>query len=191
MISSMTGAARHRIAWSSNSPMRWGSTVTGSIISRGVFPKTYATRSFPKSRWRRRWSPSGVAPERARAVADGEIRSRPHGPVLAASALRAQGTRPRMREHHRRLPQGTAWRREWEQELARRAALGITGPEPLPHPDDIVIDTKTGQVIVKGPMTKEEKVVWDQMRARLALAPRLGCAAPPASPASRLSREHS
>src|ERR1019366_723197 len=59
----MTGAARHRIAWCSNSPMRWGSTATGSIISPVVFPKTYATRSFPKSRWRRRWSPSGGAPK--------------------------------------------------------------------------------------------------------------------------------
>jgi hypothetical protein len=59
------------------------------------------------------------------------------------------------------------YKHEWEQRLARRAALGITGPEPLPHPDDIVIDMKTGQVIVKGPMTKEEKVVWDQLRARL------------------------
>src|ERR1700737_1709423 len=56
---------------------------------------------------------------------------------------------------------------KWEQELARRAALGITGPEPLPHPDDIVIDMKTDQVIVKGPMTKEEKVAWDRLRARL------------------------
>jgi benzoyl-CoA reductase/2-hydroxyglutaryl-CoA dehydratase subunit BcrC/BadD/HgdB len=59
------------------------------------------------------------------------------------------------------------YKHEWEKELARRAALGVTGPEPLPHPDDIVIDMKTGQVTVKGPMTKEEKVVWDRLRARL------------------------
>jgi hypothetical protein len=59
------------------------------------------------------------------------------------------------------------YKHEWEQELERRAALGITGPEPLPHPDDFIIDMKTGQVILKGPMTKEEKVVWDRMRARL------------------------
>jgi Family of unknown function (DUF5681) len=32
---------------------------------------------------------------------------------------------------------------------------------------DIVIDMKTGQVIVKGPMTKEEKVVWDRLHGRL------------------------
>jgi Family of unknown function (DUF5681) len=55
---------------------------------------------------------------------------------------------------------------DWAQELERRERLGVTGPEPLPHPDDIVIDMKTGQVIVKCPVTKEEKVVWDRLRAR-------------------------
>jgi DNA polymerase III psi subunit len=59
------------------------------------------------------------------------------------------------------------YKHEWEQELERRAALGIIGPEPLPHPDDLVIDMKTGQVIVKGPMTKEEKVKWDSMYDRI------------------------
>ena len=55
----------------------------------------------------------------------------------------------------------------WERALERRAQLGLTGPDPLPHPDDIVIDLRTGQVIVKGPMTKEEKVEWDKMYARV------------------------
>jgi hypothetical protein len=34
------------------------------------------------------------------------------------------------------------YKHEWEQELARRTALGVTGPEPLPYPD--AIDMKTG-----------------------------------------------
>jgi hypothetical protein len=55
----------------------------------------------------------------------------------------------------------------WEQELERRASLGTSGPEPLPHPDDIIIDMRTGQVVVHGPMTKEEKVEWDRMYARV------------------------
>jgi Family of unknown function (DUF5681) len=59
------------------------------------------------------------------------------------------------------------YKRDWEQELARRSRLGLTGPEPLPHPDDIVIDLKTGQVILKGPVTKEEKAEWDRMYARV------------------------
>ncbi len=56
---------------------------------------------------------------------------------------------------------------DWERELERRARLGLTGPEPLPHPDDIVIDLRTGQVIIKGPMTKEDKVEWDRLSARV------------------------
>lgn len=56
---------------------------------------------------------------------------------------------------------------DWERELERRQALGVVGPEPLPHPDDIVIDMKTGEAQVFGPMTKEEKVIWDRLRERL------------------------
>jgi hypothetical protein len=59
------------------------------------------------------------------------------------------------------------YKTEWEQELERCKRLGITAPEPLPHPDDIVIDMRTGQVIFKGPMTKEDKVVWDRLRHQL------------------------
>lgn len=52
---------------------------------------------------------------------------------------------------------------EWDQELERRTRLGITGPAPLPHPDDIIIDMNTGSVRIKGPMTKEDKVKWDKI----------------------------
>jgi Family of unknown function (DUF5681) len=55
----------------------------------------------------------------------------------------------------------------WDQELERRRQLGTSGPEPLPHPDDVIIDVKTGQVIIKGPITKEEKAKWDQLYKRV------------------------
>ena len=59
------------------------------------------------------------------------------------------------------------YKHNWEQELERRARLGLSGPEPFPHPDDIIIDRKTDQVIINGPMTKEEKIEWDKMYARI------------------------
>ena len=34
----------------------------------------------------------------------------------------------------------------WEKELERRAQLGIVAPDPIPHPDDIVINAHTGDV---------------------------------------------
>lgn len=57
---------------------------------------------------------------------------------------------------------------DWENELDRRADLGITHlPEPLPHPDDIEIDLNTGEVRVRGPMTKEAKAEFDKAYAHL------------------------
>lgn len=49
----------------------------------------------------------------------------------------------------------------WERELARRAALGVTGPEPLPHPDHVVIDMRKGTASIVGPATREEKAEYD------------------------------
>lgn len=58
---------------------------------------------------------------------------------------------------------------EWERELEHRARLGITNlPEPLPHPDQVIINLNKGTAHVQGPMTKEQKEVvehWTQKRA--------------------------
>ena len=53
---------------------------------------------------------------------------------------------------------------EWERELARRARLGITGEEPLPHPDHVVIDLNAGTAYIRGPATKEEKRQLERWR---------------------------
>lgn len=73
-----------------------------------------------------------------------------------------------MRLHNEWLETAIGYKVEWERELERRQALGIVAAPPLPHPDDIVIDMKAGLVRVNGPMTKEEKVVWDRFRERKA-----------------------
>lgn len=58
---------------------------------------------------------------------------------------------------------------DWEIELHRRARLGIIGaPEPLPHPDHVLIDLQAGTARVIGPSTNEEKVAWDKHMARKA-----------------------
>jgi hypothetical protein len=70
------------------------------------------------------------------------------------------------RLHDEWLETAINYKVEWERELERRRAHNIVAPEPIPHPDDIIIDMRTGLVRVKGPMTKEEKEVWDQFRHR-------------------------
>jgi hypothetical protein len=48
------------------------------------------------------------------------------------------------------------YKQAWTKELARRERLGLKLPEPVPHPDDIVLDARTMEVKIKGPMTREE-----------------------------------
>ena len=53
---------------------------------------------------------------------------------------------------------------EWEEELARRKDQGTTDlPEPLPHPDHVLVDPREGTVRITGPMTEEEKADWDSV----------------------------
>jgi hypothetical protein len=73
------------------------------------------------------------------------------------------------RLHDQFLEVAITYKVEWERELERRDRLGITGPEPLPHPDHVVVDIRTGTVQIKGPATKEEKAEWDLWVERKAL----------------------
>lgn len=49
----------------------------------------------------------------------------------------------------------------WEVEFKRCDAAGIPRPEPIPHPDDIVLDVDTAGVRYRGPMTKADKELFD------------------------------
>ncbi|MDQ2092441.1 DUF5681 domain-containing protein [Marimonas arenosa] len=62
-----------------------------------------------------------------------------------------------------------AYKVEWDKELQRRKDHGITHlPDPLPHPDQVRIDFKTGEARIQGPMCKEdvaELEKWQDQRA--------------------------
>ena len=69
--------------------------------------------------------------------------------------------RENKRLHDEWLDVATTYKVEWDRELERRQRLGIVAPDPVPHPDHVVINYRTGDVEIKGPMTKEEKVKYD------------------------------
>jgi hypothetical protein len=56
------------------------------------------------------------------------------------------------------------YKAHWEEELNRRRGLNISAPDPIPHPDDIIIDPRAGTITIMGPMTAEEKPKWDKVR---------------------------
>jgi len=69
--------------------------------------------------------------------------------------------RENKRLHDEWMDAATTYKVEWGRELERRQCLGIVAPDPLPHPDHVVINYRTGEVEIKGPMTKEEKNKYD------------------------------
>ena len=59
----------------------------------------------------------------------------------------------------------TDYKKHWRREFAECDRQGIPRPEPVPHPDEIVIDENTLEVRHNGPQNHDEKAQWDQMLA--------------------------
>ena len=84
------------------------------------------------------------------------------------SQLLAEVESSRNMLHAEYLDKALTYKIEWEKEMRRRAEAGIeTMDEPIPHPDHIKIDFRTGKVRIVGPMTKEEKEELDYGRKKL------------------------
>jgi hypothetical protein len=104
------------------------------------------------------------------AEAFGVARYSPQAAQRLFTELLSTTEREDQREREGELGVALDYKIAWERELERRRTLGITGPEPLPHPDHIVIDIPEGKVRVKGPALKGEKVAWARWDAyRLSL----------------------
>lgn len=53
------------------------------------------------------------------------------------------------------------YKEEAEAAIARSKRQGIAPPDIMPHPDDIYIDVRNGVAEVRGPLTAEDKVEYD------------------------------
>lgn len=58
------------------------------------------------------------------------------------------------------------YKRHWDEEIERCRRLGLKEPQPVPHPDDVILNVNTGDVKFLGPKTKEEKKRLDEGLAR-------------------------
>lgn len=58
------------------------------------------------------------------------------------------------------------YKHKWDEEIERCRLAGLPEPQPVPHPDDVILDPNTGDVKFLGPKTKEEKQRLDHALAR-------------------------
>lgn len=61
-----------------------------------------------------------------------------------------------------------AYKDSWEEVFQKCDARGEPRPEPVPHPHEVIVDTKTLKVTINGPETDDEKKEWDGMFRRRA-----------------------
>ena len=59
------------------------------------------------------------------------------------------------------------YKQKWTAELERRERFAINAPIPVPYPDDIFIDLRTGTIEIDGPMDEKHKAFWDQRFERM------------------------
>lgn len=52
------------------------------------------------------------------------------------------------------------YKSNWEIEVEHRRRYGLNLPDPIPHPDDLIVDLVNNQVIIKGPFMPEEHARW-------------------------------
>lgn len=67
----------------------------------------------------------------------------------------------RSADHAQILDNAFDYKIKWTAELKRRKALGIEEPDPIPHPDDVHIDMRTGKVSLEGPADQHEKELME------------------------------
>ena len=51
----------------------------------------------------------------------------------------------------------------WENAIDEARELGLPVPDPVPHPDDVILDFINARATVCGPLTKEDKIEWDRL----------------------------
>jgi hypothetical protein len=78
-------------------------------------------------------------------------------------------------EEHRKQQQSyfeavAEYKMDWEREFEALKKRGLPLPDPVPHPDDIHVDYRTGTVRIAGPFCPEEKATWDKSLERRAAA---------------------
>lgn len=74
----------------------------------------------------------------------------------------------RVRQQEELLETAIIYKHKCQQEIDHWRRFGGPEPEFLPHPDHVHIDNATGEVTFTGPVTPEQKKVWDKFADRKA-----------------------
>jgi hypothetical protein len=89
-----------------------------------------------------------------------------HRAQLAITSLVQAVEQRTLNERQAMFEAGIEYKRGWEEIFELCDSRGEPRPEPVPHPDDILIDARAGVVIFNGPVDDNQKAAWDQALER-------------------------
>jgi hypothetical protein len=69
-------------------------------------------------------------------------------------------------EHNLHLEVAMDYKKSWNEVFEACDRRGEPRPEPIPHPDEIEFDLRTGQIIYNGPMDEIQNAHWEKMFER-------------------------
>lgn len=83
----------------------------------------------------------------------------PHRSQRLFSELLSATDRDNKALHDEWLEAALDYKKSWQDEIERCRQFNLPPPDPVPHPDHIDLDMRTGQIVVDGPMTYKQRDV--------------------------------
>ena len=89
-----------------------------------------------------------------------------HRAQLAITSLIESVETRRLNEEQALFEATIEYKKHWREVFDDCDRRGAPRPAPIPHPDDLAVAARTGEVIFNGPLDDTEKALWDQQQAR-------------------------
>ena len=79
--------------------------------------------------------------------------------IFASSVLKIEEERKQLSSDF--FGSAIDYKQKWGAELERRKRQKLDLPDPIPHPDDLILDRQNMKVHIRGPLTKEDQELWE------------------------------
>jgi hypothetical protein len=100
-----------------------------------------------------------------RAMAMAAVKGKSRAQTSFAKLLTAVES-DRKAQHDEWLDQAMDYKLKWDRELERRKRLGLNLPDPVPHPNQFIVDPMRNTVCFSGPMLREHQAMLEKFQKR-------------------------
>lgn len=86
-----------------------------------------------------------------------------HRAQVAITSLVQAAEQRQLDDRHAILEAVLEYKANWKEVFEDHDRRGLPRPEPVPHPDDLAVNGRTGEITFNGPFDDAEKASWDEL----------------------------